>query len=166
MAGLASFLGPCYLPQMLVTKICSECGDEFDCTQSDPENGYYRGLKSATCSEDCARARKTRLQRERRHARPKRIQRKRTAGWRMPAGAIYVGRPTFWGNPYKVGEIWLADPVEVPDVETAVELYRRWIVKQEIEGLMQTRLRGKDLACWCRPGDPCHADVLLELANA
>lgn len=36
--------------------------------------------------------------------RPKRIQRKRTKGWRMPEGAIYVGRPTKWGNPAKVGD--------------------------------------------------------------
>ena len=35
---------------------------------------------------------------------PKRIQRKRTKGWRMPADAIYVGRPTKWGNPDKIGD--------------------------------------------------------------
>jgi hypothetical protein len=29
-----------------------------------------------------------------------------------------------------------------------------------------TELRGKNLACWCKPDQPCHADVLLELANA
>ena len=33
---------------------------------------------------------------------PKRIQRKRTAGWRMPENTVYVGRPTRWGNPYPV----------------------------------------------------------------
>ena len=33
---------------------------------------------------------------------PKRIQRQRTAGWRMPANAVYVGRPTKWGNPWRV----------------------------------------------------------------
>jgi hypothetical protein len=27
------------------------------------------------------------------------------------------------------------------------------------------QLRGKNLACWCKPGQPCHADILLELAN-
>lgn len=31
---------------------------------------------------------------------------------------------------------------------------------------VKTALRGKNLACWCRPGQPCHADVLLEIANA
>lgn len=34
---------------------------------------------------------------------PRRIQRSRTAGWRMPPGAVYVGRPSKWGNPYRVG---------------------------------------------------------------
>lgn len=35
--------------------------------------------------------------------RPQRIQRKRTKGWRMPEGAVYVGRPSRWGNPWSVG---------------------------------------------------------------
>lgn len=30
----------------------------------------------------------------------------------------------------------------------------------------RANLRGKNLACWCKQGDPCHADVLLKLANA
>ena len=34
---------------------------------------------------------------------PKRIQRSRSKGWKMPANAIYDGRPTVWGNPYVVG---------------------------------------------------------------
>jgi Domain of unknown function (DUF4326) len=33
---------------------------------------------------------------------PRRIQRQRTKGWRMPAGAIYVGRPSPWGNPWPI----------------------------------------------------------------
>ena len=36
-------------------------------------------------------------------SKPKRIQRSRAKGWKMPANAIYVGRPTVWGNPYVVG---------------------------------------------------------------
>lgn len=102
-----------------------------------------------------------------------RIQRKRTKGWRKPAGAVYVGRPSKWGNHFIVGgrnwdphsETW----VDVQDRDIAVALYRR-----ELVGLLQfrsfqyaiTELRGKDLVCWCPLDQPCHADVLLELANA
>lgn len=93
---------------------------------------------------------------------PKRIQRKRTKGWRMPVGAVYVGRPTKWGNSLQVGRDGSAAAV--------VEAYRKRIVgniwtypsKRDIQGA----LRGKDLACWCRLDQPCHADVLLEIANA
>lgn len=94
---------------------------------------------------------------------PKRIQRKRTKGWRMPEGAVYVGRPTQWGNPYRSGEL---------SRERCIELYRYEIVQLNggIVGFnrfwVQQHLRGKDLACWCPLSRPCHADVLLELANA
>lgn len=85
---------------------------------------------------------------------PKRIQRRRTKGWRMPAGAVYVGRPTKWGNPY-------------PAVEHGcIALYREWIEsKVGLGELDLSELRGKDLACWCRLGSPCHADILLAKAN-
>ena len=98
---------------------------------------------------------------------PKRIQRKRTKGWRMPEGSIYVGRPTMWGNPYRVVD---------GNRESAIACYRKeiawalsgvncsalWTARVKA-GL--TDLRGKDLACWCRLDQLCHADVLLELAN-
>lgn len=88
---------------------------------------------------------------------PARIQRKRTKGWRMPEGAVYVGRPTKWGNS--------ADWKRFGR-KAAVELYReslnKWIVPFD---LALGELRGKDLACWCPLDQPCHADVLLELAN-
>lgn len=101
---------------------------------------------------------------------PKRIQRKRTKGWQMPDGAVYVGRPSKWGNPFVVGKsvtIQLGDPpwVELP-IETlamAVNLYRNW---RQLEPPPDLHLlRGRDLACWCPLDQPCHADVLLELAN-
>jgi hypothetical protein len=38
-----------------------------------------------------------------------RIQRKRTKGWRMPENAVYVGRPTKWGNPYQVGKMYIPE---------------------------------------------------------
>jgi len=106
---------------------------------------------------------------------PKRIQRQRTKGWRMPEGAVYVGRPTKWGNPYSVGEIngWtgdrIADRAEAVSVFTAelqtLKSFRPddfdvWLIDVRVE------LRGRDLACWCPLDQPCHADVLLELANS
>lgn len=98
---------------------------------------------------------------------PKRIQRKRTKGWRMPEGAVYVGRPSRWGNQYRVDDEsgryfkW--------DHETVVKLHRLWITAPWNEDALEAflaPLRGRDLACWCPLDQPCHADVLLELANA
>lgn len=123
---------------------------------------------------------------------PRRLQRRRTPGYRLPPGAIYVGRPTPWGNPFPVangdrelfpredsvrmfrelvltGETWFSTgddrhhfartertgPLHVPDVAT-----------------IRRHLAGRDLCCWCPLVDaegnhvPCHADVLLEVANA
>lgn len=121
---------------------------------------------------------------------PKRIQRKRTKGWRMPEGAVYVGRTRSdlrWGNPYRIGAR-CTDPrtdeiVTVRDAAHAVELYRNYLAPWlPTYPDMLDDLRGRDLACWCRlcsrhadgkPASedcpdcaPCHADVLLELANA
>lgn len=80
---------------------------------------------------------------------PLRIQRKRAKGWKMPPNTVYVGRPTKWGNPYG------ASPEDLA----------RYRV-QAIGCLPVEELRGKNLACWCPLSSPCHADVLLELANA
>lgn len=93
---------------------------------------------------------------------PKRVQRKRTKGWRMPPNTIYVGRPTRWGNPYAVSQHYPAERV--------VEMYRKFwgdYLANEPGALdrLKQNLGGRDLACWCKIGDPCHADVLLELAN-
>lgn len=94
---------------------------------------------------------------------PKRIQRKRTKGWRMPEGAVSVTRPGAWGNPFRVGR--LSEYGDVPDAETAVLFYRAWIGDNPQLAASLPELRGKDLACWCGLNQPCHADVLLELAN-
>src|SRR5688500_7708213 len=85
---------------------------------------------------------------------PKRIQRKRSKGWRMPEGAVYVGRPTRWGNPFRVG-----------GSTSAAMAVAEFGVYVSLNGFDLTELRGKDLACWCPLDQPCHADVLLELAN-
>ena len=100
---------------------------------------------------------------------PVRIQRKRTKGWRMPANTVYVGRPTKWGNPYKAGE-WVGCILtngRVLDEEWAVEAFKAYldISIPCVPAIDLSPLRGKNLACWCRLDQPCHADVLLELAN-
>jgi hypothetical protein len=110
---------------------------------------------------------------------PERIQRKRTKGWRMPENAVYVGRPTRWGNPYAVG-----DP-GIPDRAAAVATFKRLLeLRQRDPALpsaelfsgqgipeypsadeIRLKLWGRNLACWCPLDQPCHADVLLKLAS-
>jgi Domain of unknown function (DUF4326) len=93
---------------------------------------------------------------------PKRIQRKRTKGWKMPEGVVYVGRPTKWGNPFR-----LSDQHSTGEI---VRQYREWLSLslpgEQLKNDSVVELRGKDLACWCPVDQPCHADVLLEIANA
>ena len=115
---------------------------------------------------------------------PKRIQRKREKGWRMPEGAVYVGRPTKWGNPWKVGDLtFTVDvgtfvhgqplPLHPMSATEACERYRGsvfdlyWPDDDEVSigERAAVELRGRDLACWCPLDQPCHADVLLEIAN-
>ncbi|QDF17516.1 hypothetical protein SEA_PHROSTEDPHLAKE_73 [Gordonia phage PhrostedPhlake] len=116
---------------------------------------------------------------------PQRIQRRRAKGWRMPEGAVYVGRPTKWGNPFVVGEVYDrlhyrsktmsgAKDLRVRDRAHAVDLYRRWLngtthhlnaLNPPTEREIRRHLLGHDLVCWCPPGQPCHTDVLLEIAN-
>lgn len=95
---------------------------------------------------------------------PKRIQRKRSAGWRMPPNSISVTRPGKYGNPYRIG--YNHGGVLISTVEACLELYRYWVQGQLLrDPTWLDELRGKDLACFCKEGDPCHADVLLELSN-
>jgi hypothetical protein len=114
---------------------------------------------------------------------PKRIQRRLVKGWRMPDGAVYVGRPTIYGNPFRIGEPYCGPTIrQVDNWAEAVAAFRDWIERDTLHPLFWDRelivahiemkaalargdLVGKDLACWCNTGCPCHADVLLELAN-
>lgn len=102
---------------------------------------------------------------------PARVQRRRTKGWRMPPNTVYVGRGSAFGNPCKIG-MWKGYMAQ-----DAVDDYRRWIARDPAVrsfdnafGLPPTlaeinELRGKNLMCWCPLDQPCHADVLLEIAN-
>lgn len=98
---------------------------------------------------------------------PVRIQLSRRAGWRKPAGAVVVSRPTRWGNPHLLGE---HDPMVNGPMsrERAAELYlsalRADLLPVSVDDVRR-ELRGKDLCCWCPAGAVCHADVLLKIAN-
>lgn len=116
---------------------------------------------------------------------PKRIQRKRTKGWRMPKGAAYVGRKTEWGNPYVLGAVCayhrfgIRVELSVESRLHAVQLFERWVARDPLVprsdwnvhtdaptiDRIRAELAGKDLACWCPLDQPCHADVLLRIAN-
>lgn len=107
---------------------------------------------------------------------PARIQRKRTKGWKMPCDTVYVGRPSQLGNPFTED-----------DHQNAVDLFQQCVCRFPVQGhdinrwrdaggnvaalvgiasgVLLKDLRGKNLACWCPLDQPCHADVLLELAN-
>jgi hypothetical protein len=133
---------------------------------------------------------------------PRRIQRRRLKGWRAPAGTIYVGRGSRWGNPCTQirtpaldGSEWEREGrlgktsgqhhgFQHPDGTTtshlvldatreqAVAMYREWLdLMPSLAAAARTELAGRDLMCWCPLVDdngapvPCHADLLLELAN-
>lgn len=108
---------------------------------------------------------------------PQRIQRKRTKGWRMPEGAIYVGRPGKWGNPWSIREWAFLDSGGGEARDLAVSCFRQMLNERDDLPLDQPAhnypsrdeirsvLAGHDLACWCPLDQPCHADVLLKIAN-
>jgi len=87
---------------------------------------------------------------------PQRIQLRRTKGWRKAEDAIVVARPTRWSNPFSVEKYGRAE---------AVRMYHAWVLKNRKVEEIQQELAGHDLACWCPLDKPCHADILLELAN-
>lgn len=106
---------------------------------------------------------------------PTRVQQKRSKGWRMPPDTVSVARPCIYGNPFSVvptqkpGTTTGGGYVAVPTVEDAIECYRLWLAEnpdgQNVAERARAELHGRNLACWCKLGDPCHADVLLELVN-
>lgn len=109
---------------------------------------------------------------------PERIQRKRAAGWKAPEGVVNVTRPGKHGNPYFPGcglgygsivdgELCAWPLRTKADMVVHFRERMRLMAKHEPEAFEAylAPLRGKTLMCWCKPGDPCHGDVLLELAN-
>ena len=121
---------------------------------------------------------------------PRRAQRGRGRGRRPPAGAVFVGRPSEWGNPFRItrssdyhglpGSWFLLDRTGAtyhPDEDTersarqkAVDLFAEWLVSRADGAPTVERIRaelaGRVLVCWCPRQEPCHADVLLAIANS
>jgi hypothetical protein len=114
---------------------------------------------------------------------PKRIQLRRTKGWRKPAGCVSVGRGTRWGNPFKLSgfidhryvradlrestPLQWCSPMAV-DARKAVESFWMNLFRGTLTYTLddvRRELRGKDLACWCKPGSWYHADMLMQIAN-
>jgi hypothetical protein len=118
---------------------------------------------------------------------PQRIQRSRAKGWRLPEGAVIVDRTTRWGNPFLLSPVTASFPsLTSEQVARFVVVDFEQLVKSgsgvaargsrlsspEREAVtfpdvaeIRAELAGKDLACWCSLSSPCHADVLLRVAN-
>ena len=121
--------------------------------------------------------------------RPRRVQLRRTKGWRLPTNTVVVSRPSRWGNPITLDSDAVTqacaasglDPENLADRHRmARRLFADYIVglrkalptrvaarlpKAPTPAEIHSALAGKNLACWCRPGLACHADVLLAIAN-
>ncbi len=75
----------------------------------------------------------------------------------VPTGAVYIGRGSKWGNPFRIG----ADG----DRAAVITKHEAWLRDQHELLRLLDELRGRDLVCFCAPA-PCHGDLLLRLANA
>lgn len=125
---------------------------------------------------------------------PKRVRLSRAKGWRKPENTVVVSRPTKWGNPFadRIPHGESLQPRETRAV--LVRQFRAWVMagmraddlveqmplvdqqgkvwRSKVQAVRRPTLReirealaGHDLACWCPLDEPCHADVLLEIAN-
>lgn len=97
---------------------------------------------------------------------PKRVQmHRRKGGWRKDhPEAVIVARPSEWGNPYRISDPDPHQPGLTLTAETATAYYWERFTPEGVADI-RNRLRGRDLACWCPLDQPCHADVLLHMAN-
>lgn len=106
---------------------------------------------------------------------PVRVRLSRKKGWKLPPDTVSVARPGRWGNPFSVvPDAAPGTPVgtrytAMPTVTEAVAAFRRWVEEDpaghRLAAEAREALRGKNLACWCPLDGPCHAEVLLDIAN-
>lgn len=118
----------------------------------------------------------------------KRIQRKRVKGWRIPENTVYVGRGSKWGNPFRIIKRSVIGGstnsiqneydtnyvnFDHPDdaIAESIRRFTQYVKDLIASGKLDIKeLKGKNLACWCEITKkglyvPCHADILLALAN-
>ncbi len=116
--------------------------------------------------------------------RPERLQVSRRRGFDLQAAsrarnglpAKLVTRPGKWGNPFSIDAVARSHGLDRTAAQAkAVALCAEWL-QGSLDGkvapgpapsrdIIRAELAGHNLACWCRPGTPCHADILIELAN-
>lgn len=114
---------------------------------------------------------------------PQRIQLQRTKGWRLPANTRKVDRSTKWGNPFKVKlygidlslelfartirGIWTPAGIPPRKSSRAYNAHCEFLKRHRLHPMENVRaeLAGLHLACWCKPHEKCHADILLTIAN-
>ncbi len=116
---------------------------------------------------------------------PQRMQLSRHAGFNLQAASMAlnglpakrVTRPGKWGNPFTIEATAAKYGLDVEAAQAkAVELCGRWLRGTLEPSLspgepppraeIRAELRGHNLACWCRPGTPCHSEILIEIANS
>jgi hypothetical protein len=111
---------------------------------------------------------------------PCRFQQRRTKGWRKPVGGVCCSRPSRWSNPFTVAAAMEAGQAATREQaqQVCVDAFRSWLEgkwqwdftggRARRERLLADigQLRGHDLGCYCGLDQPCHVDVVLELANA
>jgi len=97
-------------------------------------------------------------------SKPIRIRRTTWKNWECPEGAVYVGRPTKYGNPYRVDELGRAGAIAAFKVMLKDKRMRIHLGYPS-DVVIKRELKGKHLVCWCRLNEECHADILLKIAN-
>ena len=113
---------------------------------------------------------------------PKRIQRKRSKGWRKPSNTVNVTRPGKWGNQFDLkteeNKLYMErepsgltrSKKEIAEVEEQARINAVQFFKSSLsiadKALIKKELKGKNLMCWCKEGEPCHGDILLKIANS
>ncbi len=99
---------------------------------------------------------------------PHRVKLSRKKGWRLPPNTVVVARPTKSGKPFQVCDVMDAfEGDKTKAADDCVRSFEKWLQGEGYGVLLGAKvaLRGKNLACWCDLDAPCHADVLLRLAN-
>lgn len=118
---------------------------------------------------------------------PSRIQRKRTKGYKLPPNTTCVTRPGKYGNPFIIGHWYMGSDhrgvtglpeimnahgwSKIENAQQAVDRFRHYIETEGARSInsdvnkLAIGLKGRNVACWCKEGDPCHGDVWIEYSE-